>query len=493
MLPYQRLIQLNKDSSLPIYLQVVNEFTKLIQSGKLVPGLKLPGSRSLSNMLGLHRNTIVKAFDELEALGWIEIKPNKGAFVSEHLPIEKPDHWEFTPKQGSTQSAKSFEFYDFPHLQNPVALEDPLAFDDGLPDIRLAPITELARAYGRNLHRLSYKKGLSYRDGLGSLRLRKLLAKLLNETRGLNIKEENILITRGTIMAIHLAVASTVKQGDYVVVGETNYKTADMVIRHFGGQILRAPVDEKGISVDVIEQICKKNPIRLIYVTSHHHHPTTVTLSPERRIQLLRLAEEYGFIILEDDYDYDFHFDNNPVLPLASGDQNGHVFYFGSFTKVIAPSVRVGYLVGPSHIIQQLPKLRRILDRQGDIVLEESVADLIEDGTMRRHLRKSWKQYKARRDLSCKLLKEELGEWLDFSVPAGGMAIWVKFDERIHLPKLSQLAATRGLSLLDGKTYNPAGVQLNACRMGFASMDLQEIEKAVGILKDCIKSEIKAP
>ena len=316
------------------------------------------------------------------------------------------------------------------------------------------------------------------------------LVKMLNETRGLNIKTDNILITRGTVMAIHLAVATCVKKGDKVIIGATNYKTANMVIRHYGGDLHPIPVDEQGIMVEAIPDICKKTPIRAVYVTSHHHHPTTVTLSPERRLQLLKMAEAYNFVILEDDYDYDFHYDNSPILPLASGDTKNRVLYFGSFTKIIAPAFRVGYLVGPADVIQEMTKLRRVFDRQGDIVLEKTIGDLVANGTIRRHLKKSWRHYKDRRDACSHLLEEELGNWISFKKPSGGMAIWTKFDEKLPIPKLSNRLRKKGIYIGDGSTYNPDNQDLNSIRMGFAAMNVTEITNCIRRIKEEIRGMI---
>ncbi len=486
MLPYQNLLHINRLAATPIFLQLTNELVKLIQNGQLSAGAKLPSSRKFAQLLALNRNTITKAIEELEALGWVEILPKKGTFVVNTFPIVQPNDWSKRKLMANKESENQFEFYDFPALKIPKALSQNMGFDDGLPDVRLAPIDELARGYARNIRQLAFERDLSYKDGLGNLDLRKQLTKMLNETRGLNINPDNILITKGTVMAIHLAVAAAVKKGDKVLVGDTNYKTSDMIIRYVGGELIRLPLDDQGIQVDKIPAICEKQSIRAIYVTSHHHHPTTVTLSPERRMRLLKMANKYNFVILEDDYDYDFHFDNSPVLPLASGDKNGRVLYFGSFTKMIAPAFRVGYLVGPSRIIQVLPKLRRIMDRQGDTILEKTIADLLANGTIRRHLKKSWRHYKERRDFCCDLLKKEFGDLISFQKPAGGMAVWVKFDERIAIPQLSKKMKEKGLYLADGSTYNPAGVQLNTIRMGFASMNLEEIERCVKVLKSLI-------
>ncbi|MFK7980888.1 MAG: PLP-dependent aminotransferase family protein [Saprospiraceae bacterium] len=486
MLPYNNLIHLDRKAATPVYLQLTNELVKLIQNGQLSASAKLPSSRTFAELFQLNRNTVTKSLEELEALGWVIIKPKKGTFVVNTFPIVKPNSWTKKGEVSNLETTKQFEFYDFPHLKLPRAFNPNFGFDDGLPDVRLAPIDELARGYARNVRQLAFENDLSYKKGFGNLDLRQQLVKMLNETRGLNIKVDNILITRGTIMAIHLAAAASIRKGDKVIIGETNYQTANMVVEHLGGELVRVPVDKKGIQVAKIREICKKQAIRAIYVTSHHHHPTTVTLSPERRLQLLEMAKAYNFVILEDDYDYDFHFGNSPVLPLASGDVKDRVLYFGSFTKIIAPAFRVGYLVGPARLIRELPKLRRTFDRQGDNVLEKTIADLIIDGTIRRHLKKSWRHYKERRDFFCMLLKRELGDLVEFQQPTGGMAVWVKFDNRISIPQVSKQLMQKGIFFSDGSNYNPPHQDLNSVRMGFAAMNLEEIERCIGVLKEVI-------
>jgi len=486
MLPYKSLLQINRNTSTPLFLQLSNQLVQLIQNGQLMSGSKLPSSRVLAKICHLNRNTINKSYQELESLGWITIQAKRGAFVVENFPYIKTQSWAEQQESLNNQSVPKYSFYDFPFLKTPKAVSSLIGFNDGLPDIRLAPIEELGKAYIRNVRQLDFEKNLSYTDALGPSSLKYQLSKLLNETRGLNTTENNILITRGSTMAIHLAVAATVKDGDTVIVGEQNYKTANMMIQHFGGQLKTVPVDDKGIQLETIPSLCKQYNVRAIYVTSHHHHPTTVTLSAERRMKLMQLANQYNFCLLEDDYDYDFHYDNSPVLPLASGDPNRRVIHFGSFTKLIAPAFRVGYLVASKELISTVVKLRRILDRQGDTVLETAIAQLMEQGVIRRHKKKSWRIYKERRDYCCELLEKDLGDFLQFKRPAGGMAIWAIFDTSIDLSILSKRMHERGVYLSDGATYQPINGKkpVNGVRMGFASMNKEEIKKCVTILKD---------
>lgn len=169
------------------------------------------------------------------------------------------------------------------------------------------------------------------------------------------------------------------------------------------------PVDAHDPDVDAVEARCRRQPVRLLYLTPHHHHPTTVTLRADRRHRLLRLAEVYGFAIFEDDYDYDFHYASAPILPLASADAHGSVVYVGSLCKSLAPSIRVGYLVAPANAVQVLTAMRRRIDIQGDSLLEEAVAELYRNGDVRRHLAKAVRAYRVRRDVLCELPGKELG------------------------------------------------------------------------------------
>jgi GntR family transcriptional regulator/MocR family aminotransferase len=259
-----------------------------------------------------------------------------------------------------------------------------------------------------------------------------------------------------------------------------------MTFQNAGAELVTLPVDAQGICVERIEEICQKYPIRMLYVTSHHHYPTTVSLSAERRVLLLQLAEKFNFLILEDDYDYDFHYASRPILPLASADRQGLVVYVGSLCKTIAPAIRIGYVVAAQDLIEELGYLRRIIDRQGDPALEQAVAELFTEGDIKRHLKKTLKIYHRRRDFFCDLLQKELPNDLTWQMPEGGMALWAIFDHKIHLPNLAQKATELNFLLNDGKNHNPLNKQLNATRLGFASLNLEELEQSVALLKRLI-------
>lgn len=482
MLPYKSLISLDKKARTPIYLQVINKFMDLIQRGTLQSGQRVISSRELSAQLAVHRKTVVLAYDDLLSQGWLETKKGSGTFVAKTLPEIKPlklavDNPIHTRKAGFRFDRKSVIA-----KQVEKSSEYKLHLDDGFPDPRLAPLPELARAYRGNLIRGNPYVKLGYGDTRGSQVLREQLASYLNDTRGLKITSNNVLIVRGTMMGFYLTNLAFVAKGDPVIMGDMNWESGRMNSLNAGASIISISSDESGMIVDDLEKLCKKNKVRLVYVTPHHDYPTSVTLKADRRIKLLKLAEKYGFIIFEDDYDYDFHYESRPILPLASADKHGMVLYSGSFTKSISPAFRVGYLVGPEDVIEHLAYHRRIIDRQGDLILENAIAELLKEKVIQKHLKKSLKEYRRRRDFFCDLLKTKLGNQLHFQIPEGGMAVWANFDRRIDLLKTTQKA-------LKNKLYVNAGVTaktINAVRLGFASSTINELEQCVDILKKSI-------
>ena len=483
MLPYKSLIEINRTCRIPVYVQLAGSFINLIQKGHLRGGTKLPGSRKLSELLSIHRNTAVNAYDELSAQGWIEIIPRRGTFVAACLPIYKAKPLKNNMQSKANKEKRSDIFYQNDKITPPYVDKLALTFDDGAPDTRLAPIQQFSRAYSGNLRKVTDKRTLSYVDPRGDYQLRSTLAKEFNLSRGLDVNPDQIMITKGSQMGMFLLAQACIRPGDHVVVGQPNYYVADMCFEHLGAKLIRIPVDKQGLVVSELEDICKHKKIKAIYITSHHHHPTTVTLSPDRRLSLLALAETYRFLIIEDDYDYDFHYDNSPILPLASADQEGLVAYIGSFSKTMAPAFRIGYIIGSEGLIQELIKIRRIIDRQGDPILEKAFAQLIEEGTIRNHLRKSLRIYKTRRDACVSILRSEFSDFISFDVPNGGLAIWIKFAQGLSLSNVSKEALKRGLHISDGSGYLGCS---NATRMGFASIDEKELNQSAEILKDAI-------
>jgi GntR family transcriptional regulator/MocR family aminotransferase len=482
------LLSVDKNSVQPVYLQIANQLMVFIKEGNLQAGHRLPSTRQMADWLNVHRKTVIQAYDELLAQGWLESRTGSGTFVAKHLPETRPQRLvnSSTTKINPAHTA-GFGFLPMPHLNKAVVTSKyKYHLDDGFPDARLAPVEELARAYRSQLLTGNPYVRLGYGDTLGSLWLRQVLATYLNDTRGLKITPENILITRGTINGVYLASTAFLQPGDNVMVGELSYNGGNMNFLQAGANLIKIPIDEHGLVVDELANICRKQKVRMVFVTSHHYYPTTVALRADRRIQLLQLAEQHGFIIFEDDYDYDFHYLSKPLLPLASADKAGMVLYCGSFTKAISPAFRVGYLVASENVIRHLGQLRRIIDRQGDTMLENAIAELLQNGIIQRYLRKAWRKYRQRRDVFCDLLKTQLGNYVQFQVPVGGMAVWTHFDPAINLTTLSQKALQHELFFGEGFRNNDVSPVLNATRLGFASSTPDELEHCVEIIKQLL-------
>jgi len=486
MLPWKTIITWQTDCSTPIYLQIANAVMREMKRGRIGPGIKLPGTRQMSEILTVHRKTVVRAYEELDAQGWIEMRPSQGTFTSKELPEIIPQRLPGKQeKQNSFPRQTGYPVKVNDKIRTPVfTFRHINGFHDG-PDVRLIPTEELGRAYKSVLNRNSSARFMSYVEMAGVLKFRQVLSSYLNTSRGLQTTEENIMITRGSQLGLYLLAKILLSKGDNMVVGDPNYYYADHVFLNAGTNLIRIKVDDHGIDVDALEKICKRKTIKALYVTPHHHYPTTVTLTAARRIKLLSMAEKYGFIIIEDDYDYDFHYQSSPILPLVSADTRGMVIYIGTLSKTLAPFIRTGYIIAPQNLILELCRVRQLMDTQGDPIMELALAEMFQDGSINRHMKKALHTYHSRRDSLCDYLNEKLSDVIDFKVPDGGLAIWAKFDKSVPLPPLAEKLKAQNLILSAGLIHNNS-VLLNSTRMGFAWMTEKEAINAVDLMAKTI-------
>lgn len=479
LVPYQSFIHVVREATTPVYLQVAHQLINAVQRGYLMDGHKLPGSRQLAGLLGLHRNTVVASYAELEAQGWIAIHPSRGAFVK-NAKREKPKK---LAGEGSRAlvgypDQAGFHFRKWSVLDNPFD-HAPARFtlDDGLPDPRLSHVGYLSRLLHTNMKRKGNQRKLGYSHSEGSAYYKENLVNFLNLTRGLHISDKNILVTRSLELSVYIVAETLLSAGDYVAVGELSYFATNMILQKAGAKVVTIPLDEEGLDVDALRRLCERKPIRMLYVTPHHHYPTTVTLSARRRVELLELSATYGFVMLEDDYDYDYHYDGSPLLPMASADTAGMVVYVGAFGKAMAPGFRSGFIVAPAPLIAEMGKLLGIMDRYGDTLTEAALGELIADGEIHRYLKKAVKEYKLRRDHAVRLLNEQLDRQVEVVVPSGGLAIWTKWPSHINLMKLRKACAQKEVHLpryLLYQTQSYSGI-----RLGFGSLSSDELAEVI--------------
>lgn len=476
-------LRITKSSGLVVYLQIAQQIIDEIQRGRLVPSAAMPGTRELAESLKVNRKTVVLAYDELIAQGWLTTESRRGTFVSAKLPHFLPSSHANKPvkKRVTEAPAPALEKYTLT-----IETEDhahTIDFNDGIPDTRLIPFETLSKAFRHALIAPIRSNKLGYGDPRGMLSLRHAIAEMLNMERGLNVDINNICIARGSQMGIFLAARVLIKSDDYVVVENLSYPPAREAFRSCGAKILTVGLDDCGINVAELEALCKTYPIRAIYVTPHHQFPTTVMMTAERRLRLLMLAEQYDFVIVEDDYDHEFHFHHHPVFPLASTNHADRVIYVGSLSKVLAPGLRVGYLVASKEIIDQCASEVMLIDRQGNSITELAVATLMDSGEIKRHIRRTLKVYNERRNVLIALLQNELDEFVNFDPPNGGLAIWLRLNDGIDINKLVQNALLEKVRILPASLFSESVCDIQAIRLGFGSLNVAELTTGIQRLK----------
>ncbi|WNG52857.1 PLP-dependent aminotransferase family protein [Archangium minus] len=473
-------LEVDPSSSVPLFVQLARAVIRDIERGRLSPGDALPGTRALAVSLGIHRNTVDAAYRELVQQGWACAEPSRGTFISQSLPVATPKGFGGSPRQRMPARPGFSLPREELSLEGgaPAPKKGVLVFNDGAPDVRLAPAVALSRAFRRVLMGRA-RTALGVGDARGEPGLREALAGMLSRTRGLAAGADDVLVTRGSQMALFLVARALLRPGDVVAVEALGYRPAWDALRLAGARLVGLPVDAQGMRVDALQALMAKQPVRAVYVTPHHQYPTTVTLTAARRMELLRLATEARVAVVEDDYDHEFHYEGRPVLPLASSDRAGCVVYVGSLSKLVAPGLRLGYVVAPAPLVRTLSTLRTVVDRQGDAPLERAMVELLEEGELQRHARRARREYLTRRDALAEALHEALGGSVDFEVPAGGLALWARVDESLDVGAWAERAASHGVHVTPGHAFALEGRGPAAFRLGFASLTPQELREGV--------------
>ncbi|MDP4989525.1 MAG: GntR family transcriptional regulator, partial [Polaribacter sp.] len=317
---FTQLIGIEKKTSNPIYIQVSQQIINAIQRNYFSKGTMLPGTRLLSKLLQVHRNTAVAIYNELASQGWVEIIPNKGTFVLEtpRKRIKMKASSEKINQVYAYANTTGFPFQKSFHLASTTQISHAkFVINDGKPDLRLHPVNEFNRWYSAAMKRKTLPKKWDKKNEFSSSLFQSELCNYLNTTRGFRILPENILNTRSTEMSLYIVSQLLIKQNDLVLVGNLSNYASNMIFHEAGANMKTIPVDNDGLDISYIKKNFENKQIRCVYICANRDYPTTVKLSAERRLQLLQLAKEYEFAIIEDDYDFDFQFDGNSILPLA--------------------------------------------------------------------------------------------------------------------------------------------------------------------------------
>jgi GntR family transcriptional regulator/MocR family aminotransferase len=463
----------NSPAGLPLFKRIAESLVREVRRGRLRAGDKLPSSRGLAASLGVHRNTVLAAFDELETQGYIETVPARGTFVAADLPrvsAAQARRYERS-KQAKLRLAKAPLAPSIKPIES-----DTLALLGGMPDLREVPTAALARGYRSALRQAP--STLDYQSVYGQPRFLSVFARFLAESRGVVAEEGEMLVTRGSQQALHLAARALSRPGSVIAVERAGYPPAWEGFRQAGATLRPVRTDAHGLVVSDLKKLCAEEDVCAVYVTPHHQYPTTVTMSGPRRLELLKLAEHKRFVIIEDDYDHEFHFESEPVLPLASQDSAGVVLHIGTLSKVFAPGLRLGYAVGQQALIESMAHSRAYQDRQGDHVTELALAYLIEDGELGAHIRRMHRVYEARREVLFEALEKHIPD-LVFDRPSGGLAVWAKHGRKISATDWADRAAKKKVLVQPARGFFMDGKNRPYLRLGYARLDEGELKEAV--------------
>ncbi len=470
--PWSFPVALDPESREPLAQQIARAVAGDVRRGRLRAGALLPGSRSLAASLGVHRNTVLAAYRELAAEGWIEAG-QRSTRVAEAVAVER----RAAPRAPGPRAEPGFAFETLDLALRPEPRpRGALFLGGGFPDVRLVPADLLARAVRRVLRGRSAPLG--YGDPQGDLRFREALSRMLAEARGLAFGPGELVVTSGSLMGLDLVARTLLKPGEAVAVEDPGYPQAWATLRAAGAELVPVPVDAQGLDVEALEALLARRTVRAVYTTPHHQFPTTATLSAPRRLRLLELARRHRVAVIEDDHDFEFHYEGRPVLPLASADGGGVVVYLGSLSKVLAPGLRLGYVGAPAALATALAARRAVTDYHGNQVFERAVAELLEDGLLQRHVRKVRRTNLERRDVLVEALRQRLPDRLQVEAPGGGMSLWVRVE---GLPKgrWSRRCREEGVLFPWGSAFDFHGEERPFIRLGFTALDPRELREAV--------------
>lgn len=381
-------VSLDRHGEQPLHRQLYEAIRAAILSRQLRHGARMPSTRSLAADLGLSRNTVLAAFEQLAGEGYLDAKPGAGTRVA-----AIPDELLTVRRRATSRTRAPRHAKEVPPMALTVGRR---AFQPGLPALDLFPVKLWARLVARQWSHASDVNALAYGETAGHRRLREAVAQYVGAARGVVCDADQVLITNGTLHSLELVARVLVAAGDAVWFEDPGYPYARLVLSAAGARVIPVKTDGEGLSVDA--GIRRAPSPRLVFVTPSHQCPLGTTMSIARRLQLLELARRTGAWIFEDDYDGEFRHAGRPVPSIQSLDTNGRVIYAGSFSKALFPALRLGYLVLPPALVDAFLSARVLSGRSSPTIDQAVVADFIYDGHFDRHIRRMRAAYRERQD-----------------------------------------------------------------------------------------------
>jgi GntR family transcriptional regulator/MocR family aminotransferase len=487
-------VDLDPSAATPLHRQLYRDLRQAILSSQLLPEMRLPATRTLADELGVSRNTVLNAFDQLKAEGYLESHVGSGTYVAQELPddlnrVRGQSHLRPSlPRRATGPPDESYlsergQFLTDLQLSSFRADEQPRAFRPGLPALDAFPIETWSRLTSRRWRSLPAST-LGYRQSTGYPPLRDAIATYLQESRGVHCSSEQVIIVSGTQQAITLTAHVLLDPGDHAWIEDPGYPRARGAFRWAGAHTVPVPIDAEGLDLDAGRARC--DTARLAYVTPSHQYPLGVTMSLSRRLELLDWAEQSDAWILEDDYDSEYRYEGRPIAALQGLDDAGRVIYVGSFSKVLFPALRLGYLVVPEPLTDAFAGAKSLVDRCPPLVPQMVATDFIEEGHFDSHLRRMRTLYADRQSVLIEALNDRLGDRLDVSSDDAGLHLTAFLDEGLDGEAVAGEIEERDVVAPPLSFYSSRSLDREGLVLGYAAVDADAIREGVEQLGDAV-------
>ncbi|UED68529.1 MULTISPECIES: PLP-dependent aminotransferase family protein [unclassified Brevibacillus] len=463
----------DRSSTQTLYHQIADEIERRISYGEYPPGSLLPSERKLAEQLGVNRSTVILAYEELRALGIIESRTGSGTRVCKNK-------WEATPKHTPNwhRYVEGGQFlpnlFYLRRIREALQKDGMIDFASGELSAQLSPGQEISTLMKEN----PFTEYLGYDNPQGFTPLREELVSYLSRYRQINTTDSSILITSGSQQSLYLITQCLLAPGDAVAIEDPSYCYSLPMFQSAGLRLFRLPVSPEGIDPEDIRSLYKKHRIKMIFLNPTFQNPTGICLNPARRTQLLNVASELGLPIVEDDPFSLTSYDGDPPAPLKSHDQLGSVLYIGSFSKIAASGLRVGWMVAPHSVVERLADARQQMDFGLSVVPQKIAAQFLHSNFFLPHLEQLRMRLLYRRDLLVEALQTELPDLVTFTLPQGGLHLWCKIVPEINDNQLFEEALRRGVVVAPGSVY---GSDSGYIRFTFARP--KEAEITLGVAK----------
>jgi len=489
------------DGDGPLYQQVYRAARKAILSAELPPGVRFPSTRTLARDLGVSRNTVILAYDQLLSEGYVATREGSGTFVATHLPEDmteaiRSDRADPAPADIFTPRLSAYGqrlVASGPRTVTWEAPSSPLRFDFryGRPNFFDFPHDTWCRVLANRARRASIRQ-LDYGPPAGRDELRNAIAEYLWRSRGVVCTPEQVIVVNGSQQALDLAARVLVDPGDHVVIEEPHYPGARLAFEAAGAEIVPGPLDDDGLQLATVTD---ERPIRLAYVTPAHQFPSGVSMPIQRRLEVLAWAEQRDALIFEDDYDSEFRYSGRPVEALQGLDRAGRVIYGGTFSKLMFPALRLGYLVLPAALVAPVTAAKAISDTGCPALEQLALADFIQQGHFERHLRRSRTRNAKRREVLLSALARHCGDRVEVTGVNAGLhvLVWLNGISTRRIPALRRRAAEQGVGIYPVAPFYRDPPARGGLLLGFASLQEKEIEEGIQRLARVLDTREETP